>query len=279
MEAQYFNHNNRKVAFYQSKTEGQPLFLLHGNSCSAQFFEKQFNSDLAKKYRLVAVDLPGHGNSEKAENAEEGYSIPGFVKVVKEAVHQLNIHNAVFVGHSLGGHILLEAAEELPQAAGFMVFGTPPLGIPPAMDKAFLPNPIITNLFKGELTSEEANQIAQAFLRPEHTEAPDFMVNALLNTDQNMRPNLGQSIGQGKYKDELEVVQHLEKPLAVLHGAKEQLINGDYFSEISIPTLWDEEVKVVSDAGHCPQWESPGMFNDLVVKFTDTVTATVAVNN
>ena len=279
MEAQYFNHNNRKVAFYQSKTEGQPVFLLHGNSCSAQIFEKQFNSDLAENYRLVAIDLPGHGNSEKAENPEEVYSIPGFVNVVKEAVGQLNIPNAVFIGHSLGGHILIEAAGELPQATGFMIFGTPPLGMPPAMDKAFLPNPIIPNLFKGELTDEEADQIVEAFLSPEQAHVPDFMVNALLNTDQNMRPNLGQSIGEGKYKDELEVIKNLGKPLAVLHGAKEQLINGDYFSEISIPTLWDDEVKVVSDAGHCPQWESPEMFNNFVVKFTEAVTATVAVNN
>ena len=279
MEAKYIIHKNRKIAFYESKTEGQPIFLLHGNSGSTQIFEKQFSSDLAKNYRLVAIDLPGHGQSEIAEDPLEAYCISGFVKAVKEVVTQLDIPEAIFVGHSLGGHILIEAAAELPQAAGFLIFGTPPLGIPPAMDRAFFPNPVVGNLFKGELTREEASMTVQAFLRPDQPQVPDFIVSSLLTTDVDMRPYLGQSIGQGKHSDEIEIVKRFEKPLAVFHGAEEQLINGDYFGEITMPTLWENEVKVIPDAGHCPQWEASEIFNDLLVKFTETVTAVVPVND
>jgi len=279
MEAKYIIHKNRKIAFYESKTEGQPIFLLHGNSGSTQIFEKQFGSDLAKNYRLVAIDLPGHGQSEGAENPLEAYCISGFVEAVKEVVAQRDIADAIFVGHSLGGHILIEAAEELPQAAGFLIFGTPPLGMPPAMDKAFFPNPVVGNLFKGELTQEEVGMTVQALLRPDHAQVPDFMASVLLTTDVDMRLYLGQSVGQGRYKDEIEIVKGFEKPLAVFHGEEEQLINGDYFGQITMPTLWENEVKVIPDAGHCPQWEASEIFNNLLVKFTEAVTAVVPVND
>jgi len=49
----------------------------------------------------------------------------------------------VIVGWSLGGHIALEAASALPDAAGFVIFGTPPVSGPADMPEAFLPNPAL----------------------------------------------------------------------------------------------------------------------------------------
>jgi len=48
---------------------------------------------------------------------------------------------------SLGGHILLEAAKDLPRARGFAIYGTPPVGFPPEMADAFLPNPAMARDF------------------------------------------------------------------------------------------------------------------------------------
>jgi hypothetical protein len=53
------------------------------------------------------------------------------------------------------------------------------------------------------------------------------------------------------------VVRDLKVPLAVLHGVKEQLVNGRYFGSVAMPTLWRGVVQMISGAGHAPQWETP----------------------
>jgi len=57
------------------------------------------------------------------------------------------------------------------------------------------------------------------------------------------------------------------QPLAILHGAGEQFINGNYFRTLKAPTLWRDEVQTIHDAGHLPQWEQTERFNALLAAF------------
>ena len=54
-----------------------PVLLIHGNSLSREVFRKQLGGALSRKYRLVAFDLPGHGDSSDALNASRTYTRPG----------------------------------------------------------------------------------------------------------------------------------------------------------------------------------------------------------
>ncbi len=60
---------------------------------------------------------------------------------------------------------------------------------------------------------------------------------------------------------------NLTQPLAVLHGAQEQLINGDYFKTLTMPTLWRGAVQIIPGAGHIPQWETTEQFDALLDGF------------
>ena len=79
-----------------------------------------------RRFRLVAVDLPGHGASDDAKDPS-AYSLPGHARAVRAAVDALGLDEARFVGWSLGGHVALEMAPDLPRARGFVIFGTPPI--------------------------------------------------------------------------------------------------------------------------------------------------------
>ena len=54
-----------------------PVLLIHGNSLSREVFRKQLGGALSRKYRLVAFDLPGHGDSSDALRRCHTYTLPG----------------------------------------------------------------------------------------------------------------------------------------------------------------------------------------------------------
>ena len=240
--------------------------LVHGNSSSGLSYRHQLNSTLGEKYRLVALDLPGHGDSDRATD-QSMYSLPGYAAVVAQAATALNIRDAALVGWSLGGHIALEANDRLPEAKGFVIFGTPPLSFPPAMDSAFLPNPAVSVGFVADVTADQADAYARSFFAPEASPDLEPFVADILRTDGSARAGLAASIRPDGYKDEVQIVAQLTRPLAVFHGEREQLVNAAYIRELDIPTLWRKQIQIIPDAGHAPHWEQPAVFNGLLDDF------------
>ena len=98
---------------WDSQGKGHPVLLIHGNSASGEVFKKQFQSALGKKYRLIAPDLPGHGDSDVAVDTET-YSFPGYARVLAELINTLGLKKVTVVGWSLGGHIALELSQMIP---------------------------------------------------------------------------------------------------------------------------------------------------------------------
>ena len=260
------------IAVYESAGSGPAVLLIHGNSCSAKSFQHQLDGSMGEKYRIVAIDLPGHGNSSHAADPKATYSIGGFAEAVLGVVAQLGLEKAVIVGWSLAGHIVLEAADRLPDAAGFMIFGAPPLGLPPAMGEAFLPNPAMGAAFSPELTDEQIDGLTSAFLRPNGAGA-QFFKDDVARTDGNARAMVGAAIMTNDFKDELEIVADLKTPLAILQGADEQLVNPAYFAGINMPSLWRGSVQIVANAGHALHWEQPEQFNSLLEAFIQETAA------
>jgi len=87
------------------------LVFIHG-WCSNRTFWREQLDEMAKKYRVVAIDLPGHG--ESGRNREE-WSITSFAEDVKAVMEKLNQERVVLIGHSMGGLVALEAAHLLPE--------------------------------------------------------------------------------------------------------------------------------------------------------------------
>jgi len=239
-----------RIAFHESEGEGQVVLLIHGNSLSAKSFRKQIDGPLGKKFHSIAVDLPGHGDSLPAIDPRNNYSLPGYAEIILALIIHLNLSKLVLVGHSLGGHIALEASEMSPEIKGIVIFGTPPLGIPPAINEAFLDMRLMPSL-----------------LVKEGVEIPQFFIDDFNNTDPNARKFLMRNTAKNNLKDEIDIVSNLKIPLAIIHGAHDKLINLDYIKKIQMPSLWKNEVQIIKDAGHSPQWETPDEFNSILEEF------------
>ena len=257
-----------RIAAHESAGQGPAAVLIHGNSSSSRAFSKQLEGPLGQRFRLVAIDMPGHGASDDKKDPAL-YSLKNQSRSLRAAIDALGLAGAHFVGWSMGGHFALELAPELPEARGFVIFGAPPLALPPAMELAFLPNPAMGVGFAVTIDRKQAAAYVASFFAPGFDDIPAFFVEDALRTDGRARAGVGAGVGSGGYHDETVVVRELKAPLAVVHGAEDQLVNGAYFATLTMPTLWRGAVQTIPGAGHAPQWETPQEFDALLAAFLD----------
>jgi pimeloyl-ACP methyl ester carboxylesterase len=239
---------------------------VHGNSAAARTWRPLLDGPFGRRFRSLALDLPGHGQSAPAADAES-YSLPGYATALAAFAEAVGAPDAVIVGWSLGGHIALEAAPLMPAAAGFVIFGTPPVGSAEQMGEAFQPNPAMNVGFTADVSEEDALAYAASFTAPGSTLGTAEFVADILATDGAARAGLLASIGAGRFADEIEIVQNLRQPLAILHGEGEQLVNLSYLRALSAPSLWRGDVQLISGAGHAPHRETPEQFASLLDQF------------
>jgi len=99
---------------YDVRGQGEPtLVLVHGWCCDRSFWREQVDS-LARDYRVVTLDLAGHGDSGHERASWSVDVLAGDVMAVADA---LDLRRIVLIGHSMGGPVSLAAAAKLPGRA------------------------------------------------------------------------------------------------------------------------------------------------------------------
>lgn len=94
---------------YADIGKGRVIVLIHGFPFSLEtWFGNGFANALAKKFRVIAIDLPGHGKSECIGYVQK---MELMADVVKDVMDSLNLRRYVVVGHSMGGYVALAFAE------------------------------------------------------------------------------------------------------------------------------------------------------------------------
>ena len=257
------------IAGFESPGAGRPVLLVHGNSSSSRIWQKQLQGPLGAEYRLIAIDLPGHGASSAAANPEQDYSSQGYSDCVASIARELGLKDALVVGWSLGGHAVVNAAASLPMAAGLMIFGTPPISKAPDGFAGFKELP--PTAFTPAPSDAETEAWPKLLFAPGYAPIPSFIATDFRITDGNARGYLGASVQAGRFADEVEIVRNLNIPLAIVHGAEEQFVDLGYLQRLTAPTLWRGEVQVIEGAGHVPQWEKAEAFDRIVDEFASSL--------
>lgn len=110
MEKQEFIIRGHRIA-YTDQGRGLPVVLLHGFTESLDIWE-DFSQALSSSYRVVCIDLPGHGHSECVASE---HSMDLMAEVVIEVLQHLDISEYAILGHSMGGYVSLAVAEKQPE--------------------------------------------------------------------------------------------------------------------------------------------------------------------
>jgi len=87
-----------KIYYMNYGQGGEALVLIHGWTQSIDAWRDQI-PELAKRNRVIAIDLPGHGESDKPDTK---YSMDYFARAVEAVMRDAKVKRAVLVGHSMG---------------------------------------------------------------------------------------------------------------------------------------------------------------------------------
>ncbi|MFA5782798.1 MAG: alpha/beta hydrolase [Bacteroidales bacterium] len=95
---------------YKTEGKGDALVLLHGFTESLEIWD-DFSAELSLFFKVICVDLPGHGSSDCIG---ESHTMELMADVVKTVLDEENMKECVMIGHSMGGYIALAFAEKHP---------------------------------------------------------------------------------------------------------------------------------------------------------------------
>lgn len=269
MERRILEVDGCHLAFYETGSGDTTILFLHGNSESAAIFTNQFHSGLGDSFKLVALDLPGHGNSARAKNDEHVYNLPYLRNLVGKIIETIE-SPLVLAGSSFGGHIALELAHLYPDSIrGLFLDGTPPLSSAADFGEAFIPSQALGSWFKECISDEELHELTAECIND--TARYDFFKQIILQSDGRFRTCIFESLIKNEMLDEKMLARTATIPIAVLHGAFDKVVNLDYYKTVSYSTLWRNQIQLVPGAAHLPSLENGELYNNLLTEFVNEV--------
>ena len=257
----------QRIAYYDTGKDAPAVVFIHSNSCNKSCWERQFDELLAdgsdnplSQYRLLALDLPGHGKTRRLDTGENAYSLGFYADAVAEFAQELDLDGAVYVGHSLGGHGLIEAGQNLPNPGGALIFGTPPITTHDQLNAAFFPMPGGPHFLIEELSRKDIHHWQASVF---YSEIPDWFLRAVRRTDPMARSGLAGSLGV--LADEVQMVVDYPCPIGIIQGEFERSVRLSYLDSLDLDDeLWRGEIQIVNEANHFTQYDQAGVFNTIV---------------
>ncbi len=116
-ESQYAKLDGAKIHYKSFGTGSEALVLVHGWGCNLNHWRDQI-SDLSKRGRVIALDLPGHGQSDKPDIS---YTMDHFANAIDAVMRDAKVERAVVMGHSMGTPVARQFYRKYPQKTAAIV--------------------------------------------------------------------------------------------------------------------------------------------------------------
>jgi len=265
---QTIDFNGISIATKSSGSGTDAILFIHGNSMDSDTWLPQLESDeLNSNYKLIAFDLPGHGQSEWCKTDSTGYRPGKLGSLIKTILDKFNAGRYMLVGLSYGTNIIGEIKWPMTGCVGIT------LASPCIVNDSFPAANILTPGPNGHVivaanpTDQELHDYI--FLHEKNTEVGDRYFKTYRATDPSFREELGRAMFENDISDELENVKKWNLPVCVMFGEEETLIKTDYLNNYE--PLWNNRVYRVANAGHLINEEEPDAFNELLLSFATEV--------
>lgn len=253
-----------RIAVRMSPGSRTPLLLLHGNSMSSRIFDTLLEGPLGRSYQLVAIDLPGHGESDNAGVPDRTYTLPGYADAMLDVMFALDIPQAAVCGWSLGGHIALEMMARSQSVSGSFLVGAPPVSPGPGALAGFNVSEK-TALYM----TERLNEAGQAMLADISAgpATPAFVYDDVARTDGRARRIVVESLLGGMGSDPTPLFENAQRPIALVMGERDEGTSASFMQSVRGPAIWRGGVQIIAGAGHAPFLDAPTSFNALLLQF------------
>lgn len=247
---------------------GRPILFIHGLSQCWLAWGRQVTSDLADRYRLVAMDMRGHGLSEKPL---DGYADSGlWADDVNAVLRGLNLDHPVLCGWSYGPLVILDYIRRYGEdATGGMVFvdGITKLGSEDAMSVL---TPEFLGLVPGFFSPdvEESTRSLRSLIRmclTQEARAEDLYL--MLGYNVSVPPNVRRALLSRSFDND-DLLPRLRKPVLIVHGELDAILKPAVVDQHAAG-LPHAEIAMMPGAGHAPFWDDATAFNGRLRAFCE----------
>ncbi|MGI8564472.1 MAG: alpha/beta fold hydrolase [Candidatus Dormibacter sp.] len=268
---------------HTSAGSGAPLVLVHGLG-SAGYIEWRHNlTELARRRRVLAPDLPGFGRSAKPDIV---YGVPLFADALEAYLDALRLSRVDLVGASLGGRVAIELALRQPERIRRLVLVNA-LGVGRAAPKPYYPLVAVPRLGEAVLGAIRLglHRLPPGTLR---SFSGRYAGRSLAAEGERFEEDYFADLrelhaAQGYHRAYLATVRSLARPQAFLGTDQTERLAK---SAVSVGLLWGEldplfpvqlarrahsllpgsSLRVIVGAGHTPQAERPAEFNQALIE-------------
>jgi len=244
---------------------GQPVLFIHGLSQSGLAWHRQLHSELARDFRLVALDLRGHGESERPADAYGDSEL--WAQDIAAVIRSLDLERPILSGWSYGGVVICDYLSRYGEGRvrGVQLVGAIcGLGEPvlPFLGPRFLA--AVPGLFLTD--AEESVAALRAFGRLLTREPMGAEESYLvLGTAAAAPPRVRQGL-LNRTLDYDTLLARLRAPVLITHGLEDEVV---------LPVMADHNASIIRHAqtsyyprtGHAPFWEDPARFNAELRRF------------
>ena len=270
---QYIKIGEINTRYWAVGESGPTVVLIHGVGRFAEEWLPSIDS-LAAHHRVYALDLPGHGLTDKPRSASYGLAdMAGFVKAFMKA---LEIQEAHVIGHSLGGGISLQLVLRFPEAVEKLVLVCPAgLGKEATLVLRITAVPLL-----GEILTRPSLNGTKRLLK-EFVNDPALLTDEFVEFNYRMAAQPGaqqavlktlRSAGNlfGQYEDTYRPIVNnlgtIEQPVLIIWGRQDRVLPLAH-GQAAVSRFPKANLEVIDNCGHLPMFEEAKKFNELILGF------------
>lgn len=262
--------NGKKIA-YSDVGEGQPIVCVHGWAMHKGLFSNLEDS-LSGKFRVISIDLAGHGSSR---NTEGPYTIERSATDVFLLCEMLDLEDIIAVGWSMGMHVWWEMIEQYGEE---FLSGLVSIDMSPKVYNAqdwqhgTLSGrtvdgieDMLTDMCK-DWTTFTYRFVPRIFARglgDKWASLAEKLMRDTLKNDPNIMANYWRSMTSKDYRLLLETIN---TPTLITRGERSQLY-GLGAAEFMQKTLPQSQIIKFAQSGHAPHLEQPELFTETLAQF------------
>ncbi|MEM1261400.1 MAG: alpha/beta hydrolase [Pseudomonadota bacterium] len=256
------------VATANARTTGPSIVFVHGLLASTLNWERQFSSELADEFNLVAVDMRGHGASAKPTDRDNYLATTLWADDVKAAIDHSDSDKVVLVTWSYGSYFVMDYIRHYgtDRVAGIVLISTS-AGFVPPVEREDTPQRRAqiarSNSANADTLLAWTNSYLDLVLAGAQVSEADrqrWLVSAM------MVPHYVRALIREHRTNNEDLIPAIDVPVLFIEGADNRFSKLDEITSV-IDRLVSASVEVLPDAGGLSFWSAASETNALIAKF------------
>ncbi len=257
-ESKFIKLSNSRI-HYKEKGAGETIVLVHGLLASTHIWDRIADS-LAQHYRVIRLDLPGHGLSDITSFGVK-VNISYYSQTLFDFLEAIEVDKCHLAGCSMGGWISWEFASHHPDIVDKLLL-IDAAGLMEEKDKPMMVS-ILNSSPVQKILPSGLPQFAVKRIMKKAVHNPDFLTDEmiqrrydLVNREGNFEA-IQNLVGENTIRsNNISCLSEITQPTLILWGAKDKVVDVSHAYQFS-KAIPDNQLIIYEDTGHIPHLEKP----------------------